>query len=138
DAAAGYIFQQTGNSFTSNSFSGNYAFNATGYGLPVILAPIEFDAVGSIYANGIESITGNVDQNILASVQAATPTSRIALTGAFTANADGIFTGTIGGLDITKSTNQDSFIYYLIDASKGVAIETDPYQLTLGYFELQQ
>jgi hypothetical protein len=138
DAAAGYIFQQTGSSFTSNSFSGNYAFNATGYGLPITLAPIEFDAVGPITADGIGGITGNVDENILASIQGASPASSVPLIGTFTANADGIFIGTISGLDITKATNQDSFIYYLIDATKGVAIETDPNQLTLGYFELQQ
>ena len=42
------------------------------------------------------------------------------------------------GLDATTSTNQDAFTYYVIDTTKVVAIETDPNQLTLGYFELQQ
>jgi hypothetical protein len=59
--------------------------------------------------------------------------------GAFNTTAtNGVFAGYITGLDVTTSTNQDVFSYYLIDSTKGVAIETDTNQLTLGYFLLQK
>jgi hypothetical protein len=133
----GYIFQQTGSAFSAGSFSGNYAFNVTGFGPPVVLSPIEFDAVGPITADGVGNLTGTVDNNILANLTSATPTSAVPVSGTFTANSDGVFTGTLTGLDLTNSANQDAFSYYLIDTTKGVVIETDPFQLTLGYFELQ-
>jgi hypothetical protein len=135
EQVAGYIYQQTG-PFTSGSFAGNYALNATGFGFPVILSPVEFDAVGSITA-GSGSLSGTVDLNLLAAIQNTSPKADVAISGNFTAGSSAISSGTITGLDVTTSSNQDSFTYYLIDATQGVVIETDPNQLTLGYFELQ-
>jgi hypothetical protein len=68
--------------------------------------------------------------------------------GAFTSNADGIFTGTITGVDVTTCPlftttaegpcTADVFNYYLIDAAgDNIAIETDLNQLTLGAFAQQ-
>jgi hypothetical protein len=50
----------------------------------------------------------------------------------------GVFTGTITGLEIDTPANNDAFTYYMIDTTKVLAIETDPNQLTLVRFVLQQ
>jgi hypothetical protein len=60
------------------------------------------------------------------------------VSGTFTAAASGIFTGTLTGLDVTTVTNGDAFAYYLVDPTRVIGIETDPNQLTLGFFLLQQ
>jgi hypothetical protein len=60
------------------------------------------------------------------------------VSGTFAANANGIFTGSITGIDSTSAATADSFTYYLVDGTQAVAIETDTNQLTLGYVVLQQ
>ena len=67
-----------------------------------------------------------------------TQTPGVSVSGAFSANASGVFTGTITGFDIDNPTNNDAFTYYMIDTTKVLAIETDPNQLTLVRFVLQQ
>ena len=62
----------------------------------------------------------------------------MSVSGAFTADASGVFTGTITGLDIDTPANVDAFTYYVIDPTKVVAIETDGNQLTIVKFALQQ
>jgi len=67
-----------------------------------------------------------------------TPAAGLALTGDFVADPSGVFTTSTGiqGLDVLTPANQDAFTYYFIDNQRAVAIETDPNQLTLGYFEV--
>ena len=130
DVLAGFAFRQTGGgSFTALSFSGKYGMNATGFG-----GRIEFDAVGPVTADGAGTLHGAYDTSILVGA----PRANLSLTGDFAADPSGVFTGTMTGLDITTSTNQDAFTYYLIDTTKVLAIETDPKQMTLGYFEHQR
>jgi hypothetical protein len=134
DVLAGLAYQQTGGgSFTAASFSGTYGFNATGIGLG---SYYEFDAVGPVAADGVGALTGTVDINPLFGTLAP----GTALTGDFVADPSGVFVTSTGitGLDVTTPANADAFAYYVIDTTKVVAIETDPNQLTLGYFELQQ
>ena len=67
--------------------------------------------------------------------------------GAFTAASNGIFTGTITGLDADTCTlrirtrpvaPQTHSSTIMIDATgDNIAIETDPNQVTLGYFVQQ-
>ena len=133
DVLGGLAYQQTGaGSFTASSFSGTYGMSTTG----IALGPYtEFDTVGTATSDGVSAVTGTFDQNVLFGAQ----TAGLPLTDGFSAvDASGFLTGTMTGLDATTSTNQDAFTYYLIDTTKVVAIETDPNQLTLGYFELQQ
>ena len=64
------------------------------------------------------------------------------MTGAFTANANGVFTGTITGIDTVNAATADKFTFYLIGAASGasvsvIGIENDTEQLTLATFELQ-
>jgi hypothetical protein len=131
DAAGGLAYQQTGGPYTSSSLSGKYVMNATGNDP----SESELDAVGPITADGMSAFTGTVDLNWLFHTGAV---QDLTVSGAFTANANGVFTGTITGLDVNSPTNNDAFTYYIIDTTKVVAIETDSNQLTLVYFEIQQ
>jgi hypothetical protein len=85
---------------------------------------------------------GSIDQNVLVGAfpGVPTPTAGLAMTGTYTADSKGlgIFTDGMTGLDVTTVANSDMFTYYIIDTTRVFAIETDPNQLTLGYFELQQ
>jgi len=132
DTVAGYAFPQTGGgTFTAASFAGNYGFDATGIDWN---SYEELDAVGPVTADGVSALNGTVDLNLLYVAQ----TPGVALTDGFSAvDPSGFLTGTMTGLDTSFAT-QDNFTYYLVDATKAVAIQNDPNQLTLGYFELQQ
>jgi hypothetical protein len=133
DWLAGLGFQQTGaGTFTADSFAGSYGLSV---GQVTTSGQFEQDGVGPVVADGIGAFAGFVDLN-----NGIPPTPDVPLTGTFTANASGIFTGTITGIDSVSTTNPDNFTYYLVDGTKAVAIETDttPNQLTLGYFLLQQ
>jgi hypothetical protein len=133
DVLGGLADQQTGaGSFTASSFSGTYGMSTTG----IALGPYtEFDTVGTATSDGVSAVTGTFDQNVLFGAQ----TAGLPLTDGFSVvDPSGFLTGTMTGLDATTSTNQDAFTYYVIDTTRVVAIETDPNQLTLGYFELQQ
>jgi hypothetical protein len=100
----------------------------------------EVDSVGPVRANGVWA--GAVDVNSISYGQF--PNAPVL--GNFTANANGVFTGTITGLDVTSCALfgvgtgclNDAFVYYVIDTTKVLAIETDGNQLTLGLFTLQQ
>jgi hypothetical protein len=126
--------QSGGGTFTAASLSGKNGLVTTGFGLPGGFAGPETDSVGFFTADGVSAFTpGAVDQNILSGAQ----TGNVAVTGTFVADPSGVFTGTMTGLDITTPANADVFTFYLIDATGGVAIETDTNQLTLGFFDLE-
>jgi hypothetical protein len=131
DVLAGQAYLQTGGgSFNAASFSGSYGLDATGTDLNLL----QVDSVGPVDADGIGALSGIVDQNSLS----AGPIAGLTLTGDFVADPSGVFTTNAGitGLDVLNPANQGAFSYYLIDNQRAVAIETDPNQLTLGYFEL--
>jgi len=86
----------------------------------------------------VGAFAGAVDLNWVFGTSAGFPKSDLPVSGAFTADPSGIFTGTITGLDVSNLSSQDAFTYYVIDATKVLAIETDSHQLTLIYFDLQQ
>jgi hypothetical protein len=141
DVLGGRGWQQSGTGFTASSFSGAYALDATGWDIDNF---DEFDAVGPVTADGTASITGFADYNWVFTEGAPFADSPVA--GSFTAASSGVFTGTITGLDadncsvfgVGAGCSNDAFSYYLIDATgDNIAIETDPNQVTLGYF-LQQ
>jgi hypothetical protein len=130
DTLAGRVYQQSG-SYSAATFSGAYAVAAHQV---VVSTGLPQDGVGPITADGIGVLAGFLDIN------ESTPTVDVALSGNFVANSDGIFTGTITGLDTVTPATTNNFTFYLVDDTKAVAIETDanPDQLTLGYFSLQQ
>jgi hypothetical protein len=128
DVLAGFAFQQAAGSFNASSFAGNYAMNI-GQAIPTNSGALTYAGVGPLAADGVATLSGFVDLN-----EQNLPTPALPLTGTFTANANGIFTGTISGLNTSVPAN---FTYYVIDPGHVVAIETDNLQETLGYLELQ-
>src|SRR3984957_10340870 len=135
DALSGLAYQQT----TVASFSGTYAMNASGFDLA---SKLEFDDVGPVLASlgtGTGSLIGThtIDQNFM--TPPATPTPGFSFSDSLTPFSSCFLTGTFTGLDIdSQNANSDNFTYYIVDATKILAIETDAQQLTLVDFELQQ
>jgi hypothetical protein len=140
DVLGGRGYVQTGaGSFTAASFSGPYALGAGGVD---VTSEFEFDAVGLFSADGVGTFAGFVDINWFGPPATATDQP---VSGTFVTASNGIFSGTITGLDVTSCATfggsgctADVFNYYLIDATgDNIAIETDANQLTLGYFAQQ-
>ena len=144
DWSAGLGYAQTGaGSFSAGSFSGSYALNVDQQDTASTTG-FEYDGIGTVMADGTSSLTGFLDLNgILGTPLTPTPGTAGGVTGTFTANANGVFTGTITGIDTVSATTADKFTFYLIGAPSGasvgvIGIENDDEQLTLGTFELQQ
>ncbi len=125
----GVGFQQSG-SFSAASFGGSYAVNVR---QSLALSYTEYDGVGPATADGIGTLSGFVDLN------GVSPSPDVTLSGNFAANTNGVFTGSITGLDTGAAANPDNFTFYVGDSSHIFAIETDSYpnQLTLAYFQKQ-
>jgi hypothetical protein len=142
DTLSGLGFQQSGGgSFTAASFSGAYVMDSIGADFK---NKDELDAVGPVTGAGTAgTFSGTADLNWLFSSFPGPTFPKSPVSGTFTATANGVFTGTITGLDVTTCTvytttgpgcTADVFTFYLIDsAGDSIAIETDPNQLTLGF-----
>ena len=129
DTLSGLGAQQA-SSFSAASFNGSYALGVTQN------SGVEQDGVGLVQVNGVASpptLTGFVDLN-----ESLVPVPDLSLIDSFSANADGIFTGTLIGLYTQSTTTPLQFTYYFVDPTNAVAIENDTNQLSLGLFELQQ
>jgi hypothetical protein len=61
-----------------------------------------------------------------------------ALSGSFTPVANGVFQGTIAGLNPSARSTASSFTLYMVDGTQGVSIETDSTQLTLAHLQQVQ
>jgi hypothetical protein len=149
DVLSGIGFQQSSGPFPSGSFNGAYALGITGTNLN---ETEEFYAVGPASANGnTGTISGTVDLGLLFAsgtvVHAPVPLAAAGLSGNFSSTSNGVFTGTISGVDLTtcplfdsagSGCTSDTFTYFLINtAGANILIETDTNQLTLGYFAQQ-
>jgi hypothetical protein len=146
DTSAGHGYQQSGGPFTDADFSGTYALDATGVNntTSTVTTANEFDAVGSVTANGTGGISasGSIDLNWIFNTG---PTAGLSISsGSYAASSNGVFTGTLTGLDAASSSTSDAFSYYLVDnagtggsSSRVIAIETDQNQLSLDFLEQQ-
>lgn len=133
DVLEGVGYQQTGGgSFTAGSFGGMYVMDATGADS---VNELQLDAVGPISADGTSALASPASSGFdLNSLTVGAPTSNVTVSGTFTGASDGVFNpSTLTGLDVTTSTNSDTFVYYVVDTTRVIAIETDPNQLTLAY-----
>jgi hypothetical protein len=145
DVLGGIGLQQSSGPFPSDSFNGAYALGVTGTSL---------NETEEFYAAGLATATGNggtlsgmVDLGLLFTsgtvAHAPVPVAGAPVSGQFSSNSNGVFTGTITGVDLTtcpsfssggSDCTSDAFTYYLIDtAGDNILIETDTNQLTLGY-----
>jgi hypothetical protein len=130
---AGEAVLQTAGPFTASLFAGSYALNVAGAAPSATTEPV-LNAVGPVTADGVGAFSGFADLNSNFVVTSALPMS-----GTYTVDASGLFfNGKLTGLDVTAAANADTFVYYPIDSTKIVAIETDANQLTLGGFVLIQ
>ena len=144
DWSAGLGYAQTGaGSFSASSFSGNYTLSVDQQDTDSTTG-FEYDGIGTVTADGTtSSLTGFLDLNgILGTPLTPTPGEAGGVTGTFIANTNGVFTGTITGIDTVSATTSDKFTFYLIGATSGasvsvIGIENDTDQLTLATFELQ-
>jgi hypothetical protein len=118
---AGRGLQQQSGAFSAASLSGTYAMNALPSGA---LGPIT-----SVAGATSDALTGFVDFG-----NGATD---FPVSGTITAASNGIFTGTVAGLNSASYTTANDFTFYLVDSSEAMLIETDNSQLTLGFLELQ-
>jgi hypothetical protein len=145
DWSAGLGYAQTGaGSFSASSFSGSYALNVDQQDTDST-SEFEYDGIGAVTADGKSAFTGFLDLNgILGTPLTPTPGKAGGVTGTFTANPNGVFTGTITGVDTVAAGTADDFTFYLIGATSGASVgvigieNDDTEQLTLGTFELQQ
>jgi hypothetical protein len=136
EVIAGLGFQQTGpGSFGLDSFSGSYGMNVAQV-LPSASGESEQHATGPIAADGAGNLTGFADFNQIPVTAGAG--NNLSFSGNLVANANGVFTGQISGLNLLSPSTPDNFTYYLVDKTRAVLIETDNTQLTLGFFVLQQ
>jgi hypothetical protein len=125
---AGEGFRQTPGPFTAGTFSGSYGLNLH-HVMPNGSDEVRQNGTGPITADGASNLVGFVDLNGVG--------SNLPLSGDFTSSSNGVFTGTLAGLDTSSTPAVHHFAYYLVDASRGVLIETDNAQLTIGFLELQ-
>lgn len=129
---AGRALQQQTGSFTAASFNGSYGLNAT-------QAAQEFGALRPNTAVGpVTAVAGTGSDTLTGFVDFGSGTSDVLVSGNVTAAANGIFTGSVAGLNAASYTTPDNFTFYLVDSTRIVVIETDVTQLTLGSLELQQ
>jgi hypothetical protein len=128
----GQGFQQTGGPFTVNSLSGSYGWTIRHVALSGSTETRQYGA-GTFVADGSGNVTGFFDVG-----QAGGPNANnLPLTGTFTA-PNGVFTGTLAGLDTSQTPPVHNFACYLVSPSQAVLIETDNAQLTLGFLEQQK
>jgi len=125
---AGQGFQQGPGPFTAGTFSGSYGLNVQ-HVVPNGSGEARQNGTGPITADGVGNLAGFMDLN--------GPGSDLPLSGNFISSSNGVFTGTLAGLDPSSTPAVHHFAYYLVDASRAVLIETDNTQLNLGFLDLQ-
>ena len=122
----GSLLQQTGaGGFTAGSLSGDYA---SLYHTVPISSILFNDIVGQVVSDGVSALTGTVCIESAASSQPA-----VALTGNYTSDPSGRFTGSI----TTNGTNLAVSIY-LVNTGEAAFISQDPSAVGSGMLTLQQ
>jgi hypothetical protein len=128
DVLAGFGWQQTASTLNAASLNGGYSL-----GFTQVVGGDEMDAVGAFNSDGVSSITGFLDYNGPVSTTAWTQLADKTFASSY------VTTPTNGVFNVTGTGNSAaSYTSYLVDGTKGVVIENDNSQLSLGYFEHQQ
>lgn len=124
-AFAGQAFQQQAGPFSAASFNGTYGLNAT-------VANTSSNTGSGAALGSVTAVVGNGTDTVSGFADGGNGGADFAISGTLTPAANGVFTGTLTGLDPASRTTPGNFISYLVDGTQGIAIETDNVQLALG------
>lgn len=128
---AGQAFQRQTGPFSAASFNATYGLNASvGINSSNVAAGVVLGSVTAVAGNGTNTVSGFAD--------AGNAGADFAISGNLSAGANGVFTGTLTGMNAVSRTTAGSFTLYLVDGTQGIVIETDNTQLTLGRLALVQ
>ncbi|HJT71546.1 MAG TPA: hypothetical protein VJ731_15205 [Terriglobales bacterium] len=122
---SGTILPQAAGPFSAASFNGPYALNSIRD-----YFSNDFDITAEVTADGIANLTGTADTN---GFWSAGLQPNVAMTGSFTADASGRFTGTLNA----PNMGTWNVAFYVISSSEVLLVETDGINVTLGTLQLQ-
>jgi hypothetical protein len=128
----GEAIEQQATPFTAASFNGTYGLNTGAF--PFVAAGE--DLIGSIAAtstNGIDSLTGSGETSQLTATQLGT--TDFSISGSFTPASNGIFQGSITGVNLLSPATPGDFTLYLVDSTQGFAIESGNATPTLVHLQ---
>ena len=135
EVIAGRSFEQQTGPITAGSFSGNYGFLADQIPAANSL-PSQNATLGPITAvagsdTGAGTLMGFIDFGV--------GVADVGVSGNYAAaGSNGIFTGTMRGLEASAPETVNNFAFYVVDNTRIAVIETDNAQLSLGWLEFQQ
>jgi hypothetical protein len=127
DIFSGKAIQQQTTPFTANSFNGQYELNNSG---------VPFIAPGPAVIGTVTASTNSGTDSLAGVGNSGNNNTSFAISGNFTPASNGVFSGTLTGLNQYSSTTTGNFTLYLVDGTQGFAIETDNAALTLVHLQL--
>jgi hypothetical protein len=130
----GEAIEQQKTPFTAASFNGTYGLNTGAF--PFVAAGE--DLIGSIAAtstNGMDSLTGSGETSQLTGTQLGT--TDFSISGSFTPASNGIFQGSITGVNLLSPATPGDFTLYLVDSTQGFAIQSGNATPTLVQVQIQ-
>jgi hypothetical protein len=127
DSFDGQAFEQQSTPFTAASFSGTYGLNVTRFSPSIGASGQPLPAVGTIKAVAGSDIVG-----LSGFADAGDGGADFAVSGSATAPPSGVFPAALTGLDPGALARSASFTLYVVDGTRALLIETDPFALTLG------
>jgi hypothetical protein len=130
----GEAIEQQATPFTAASFNGTYGLNTGAF--PFVAAGE--DLIGSIAAtstNGIDSLTGSGETSQLTGTQLGT--TDFSISGSLTPASNGIFQGSLTGVNLLSPTTPGDFTLYLVDSTQGFAIQSGNATPTLVQVQIQ-
>jgi hypothetical protein len=128
----GQALAQSGNPISATTFKGNYAIDLQG--ATGSATSTNVNLVGLVSADGASKLSGTADLGVMTQSMSNTLSPGQPLTGNFTANSDGRFTGNLSA----GATYQQNDIFYVVDSSTLLLIEMDTNGQATGTLQLQQ
>lgn len=134
EIVTGQAYLRTSSTFSTASFSGNYGLVAS---VSTTAQSTSLASAGPV-AGAVASVADAATDTLSGFADSGNASQNFAITGSFTAAANGVFQGTVSGFNPSARTTPANFTLYMVDATQGVAIETDATQLTLVHMEQVQ
>jgi hypothetical protein len=121
--ASGAALQQSGAPFSNVSINGAYGLNFTGTN-----GATEVDSIAQFNTSGNGNLSGAMDFNNGGSLS-----NSLALNGNYTVSSNGR-----GTARLNTSLETINIVFYMASSSRVLFIESDPSQISVGVFALQQ